>query len=204
MIIYLMIKSSITVNVKLNGTVLWLAFMLWSCGGMQIDSTQTKGVDLKKYKTYAWGKPGDPAHDPNHQAGQSNKKMYSGLILKLANDELLKKGFVLDTLQPDAIFVFNSRVEERISYSQGNVNTGYGYDGIGYYGGGYYTPVGVGRSSQHAYEEGMLYVDMLDTKTRTPLWGGWAKKKLTAKSDVEADVRAAVKQIFNQLHVDHQ
>jgi hypothetical protein len=188
---------------KMNGTVLFLAFILAACGGMQIDSTQTKGVDLKKYKTYAWGKPGDPAHDPNHQTDQSSKKRYSGLILKLANEELLKKGFVLDTLQPDAIFVFNSRVEERISYSQGNVNTGYGYDGMGYYGGGYYTPVGVGRSSHHAYEEGMLYVDMLDTKTRTPLWGGWAKKKLTAKSDVEADVRSAVKQIFSRLKVHH-
>ncbi len=188
---------------KMNGTVLLLAFFLVSCGGIQIDSTQTKGVDLRKYKTYAWGKPGNPEHDPNQEVRKDNKKPYAGLIKRLANEELLKKGFVLDTLQPDAIFVFNSRVEERITYSQGNVNTGYGYDGMGYYGGGYYTPVGVGRSSHHAYEEGMLYVDMLDTKTRTPLWGGWAKKKLTAKSDVEADVRSAVKQIFSRLKVNH-
>lgn len=189
---------------KMNGTVLFLAFIFGSCGGIQIDSTQTKGVDLKKYKTYAWGKPGNSDHDPNQEIRKDNKKPYAGLIKRLANEALLKKGFVLDTLQPDAIFVFNSRVEERISYSQGNVNTGYGYDGMGYYGGGYYTPVGVGRSSQHAYEEGMLYVDMLDTKTRTPLWGGWAKKKLTAKSDVEADVRSAVEKIFNQLKVQHK
>ncbi len=124
--------------------------------------------------------------------------MYTGLIRRLADAELLKKGFVLDTLQPDAIFVFNSGVEERLSYSKGNVATGYGYDGYGYYGGGYYAPVGVGRSSQHNYEEGMIYVDMLDTKTRVPLWGAWAKKELTAKSDVEADVRAAVKQLFQR------
>jgi hypothetical protein len=183
---------------NINGTVLLLAFILNSCAGIQIDSTQAKGVDLKKYKTYAWGKPGDSSHETS-----KGKKVYAGLIRKLANEELLKKGFSLDTLNPDAIFVFNSGVEERLSYSQGNVNTGYGYDGYGYYGGGYYAPVGVGRSSQHNYEEGMLYIDMLDTKTRVPLWGGWAKKKLTAKSDVEADVRAAVKQIFARLHVQH-
>jgi Domain of unknown function (DUF4136) len=188
---------------KMNGTVLLLTFILISCGGIQIDSTQTKGVDLKKYKTYAWGKPGDPDHDPNREPRKESKKMYTGLIKRLATAELLKKGFVLDTLKPDAIFVFNSGVEERISYSQGNVNTGYGYDGYGYYGGGYYSPVGVGRSSQHAYEEGMLYVDMLDTKTRQPLWGAWAKKKLTAKSDVEADVRSAVEKIFSRLKVQH-
>jgi Domain of unknown function (DUF4136) len=189
---------------RLNGSVLLLAFIVGSCGGIKIDSTQTKGVDLKKYKTYAWGKPGDADHDPSHEARKDNKKVYAGLIKKLANEELLKKGFVLDTLKPDAIFVFNSGVEERVSYSQGNVNTGYGYDGFGYYGGGYYSPVGVGRSSQHAFEEGMLYVDMLDTQTRVPLWGGWAKKKLTAKSDVEADVRSAVKLIFKQLKVQHK
>jgi hypothetical protein len=128
----------------------------------------------------------------------------AGLIKQLANEELLKKGFVLDTLQPDAIFVFNSRVEEQISYSHGNVNTGYGYDGYGYYGGGYYSPVGVGRSSHHEYEEGMIYIDMLDTKTRVPLWGGWAKKKLTANSDVKKDIQSAVKLIFNRLKVEHK
>jgi len=199
-----MMKLSVICFTKLNGTVLLLAFILVSCGGIQIDSIQTKGVDLKKYKTYAWGKPGDSDHDPNHDIRKGGKKMYTGLIKRLANEELLKKGFVLDTLKPDAIFVFNSGVEEKVTYSQGNVNTGYGYDGYGYYGGGYYSPVGVGRSSHHEYEEGMLYIDMLDTKTRVPLWGGWAKKKLTAKSDVEADVRSAVKLIFNKLHVQHQ
>jgi len=193
----------------MNGTVLAIAFILGSCGGIQVDSSITKGVDLKKYKTYAWGKPGDSDHDLNQEGAKASKKVYAGLIKQLANAELLKKGFVLDTLKPDAIFVFNSGIEERVSYSQGNVNTGYGYDGSGYYGGGYYgrgyyTPVGVGRSSQHAYEEGMLYVDMLDTKTHVPLWAGWAKKKLTAKSDVEADVFSAVEKIFNTLHVQHK
>lgn len=197
-------KFNICFLPRMNGSVLLLLFILTSCGGIQIDSTQTKGVDLKRYKTYAWGKPGDADHDPNQETRKDSKKVFAGLIRQLANDELKKKGFELDTLKPDAIFVFNSRVEERISYSQGNVNTGYGYDGYGYYGGGYYSAVGVGRSSQHAYEEGMLYIDMLDTKTRTLLWGGWAKKKLTSKSDVEADVRSAVHKIFNQLNVQHK
>ncbi len=199
-----MMKLTFVGFAKMNATVLVLAFILGSCGGIQIDSTQTKGVDLSNYKTYAWGKPGDSDNDPNREPRKESKKMYTGLIKRLATDELLKKGFVLDTLKPDAIFVFNSGVEELISYSQGNVNTGYGYDGYGYYGGGYYSPVGVGRSSHHAYEEEMLYVDMLDTKTRTPLWGGWAKKKLTAKSDVEADVRSAVEKIFSRLKVQHK
>jgi hypothetical protein len=76
---------------------------------LQVDSSQTKGVTLEKYKTYAWGKPGDPDNDPNYRPGKESQKMYGGLIKRLVDEELLKKGFVLDTLQPDAIIVFNSR-----------------------------------------------------------------------------------------------
>ena len=195
---------------KVNGIILLLAFIFSSCGGIKIDTTKTKGVDLKKYKTFAWGDPGDPNHDPSTQPLKGKaKKMYSGLILKLANAELLKKGFVLDTLKPDAIFVFNSGLEERVSYNQANVNTTFGYDGIGYYsygyyGGGYYSGGGGGRTSMKEYEEGMVYFDMFDAKTRAILWGGQAKKKLTAKSDVEKDIHNAVKQLFSQLPVQHK
>jgi hypothetical protein len=198
-------KFNVVSVAKIGGIAFLLVFVLASCGGIKIDTTQTKGVDLKKYKTFAWGDPGD--HDPK-QTSNGKKKMYTGLIRKLAQAELLKKGFVLDTIQPDAIFVFNSGLEERVEYSQANVNTGYGYDGIGYYsygyyGGGYYSGGGGGRTSRKEYEEGMLYFDMFDAKTRAILWGGQAKKKLTAKSDVEKDIQKAVKQLFSQLRAKH-
>lgn len=191
--------SYVNYMLKLNGTVVFLAFMIISCSGIKIDSTQSKGVDLKKYKTFAWAKP----EDPNHES-RKDDKVYSRLILELANAELLKKGFVLDTLQPEAIFIFDTRVEEQMSYSKGApAYTGYGYDGFGYYG-GYYSPATSSHVSQKEYEEGMLYIDMLDTKTRVPLWGGWAVAKLTAKSDTEKIVRTAVKSIFARLHVQHK
>lgn len=185
----------------LNRSVVLLVFVLGSCSGIKIESTQTKGVDLKKYKTFAWAKP----HDPDHES-RNDDKLYSKLILELANAELLKKGFVLDTLQPQAIFLFDTRVDERVTYSQAppaNAGySGYTYGGYGYY----YTPIPVssGHVSQHEYEEGMLYVDMVDAKTRVPLWGSWATAKLTAKSDVEQDIRTAVKSIFTRLKVTHK
>lgn len=204
-----MIRFNLTCLVKRNGIVLLLIFILASCAGIKIETTKTKGVDLKKYKTFAWGDPGDPGHVATKESNKANKKMYSGLIRKLATDELLKKGFVLDTLKPDAIFVFNSGLEERVSYNQANVNTANGYDGIGYYSygyynGGYYSGGGGGRTSRKEYEEGMIFFDMFDAKTNAILWGGQATKKLTAKSDVEKDIHNAVKQLFSQLGVRHK
>jgi hypothetical protein len=131
--------------------------------------------------------------------------MYGGLIKRLVDEELLKKGFVLDTLQPDAIIVFNSRVEENLSVSHSNITEADYYGGgFGYYSGGYYSPARVAGANQKIYEEGMLYVSMIDTKTREPLWGGWAKKKLTPKTDVEAVIRSAVKSIFSRMKVEHR
>jgi Domain of unknown function (DUF4136) len=184
---------------KLNASVVLLALLISSCAGIKVDSNQSKGVDFKKYKTFAWVRP----EDPNHES-RKDDKVYSRLILELANAELLKKGFVLDTLNPEAIFIFDTRVEAEISHSQGQPTyNGYGYDGYGYYGGYYYTPT-ASHVSQKEYEQGMLYIDMLDAKTRVPLWGGWASAKLTAKSDVEKDIRVAVKSIFARLNVMHK
>lgn len=186
----------------LYSIILLLAGVSSSCQGVRTYSTQSKDVDLKNYKTYAWIKPSDPDGD-----FRRDDKIYSKLILELANNELLKKGFVLDTLQPQAVFTFDTRVHEQSSYSQGalpNAGLGYAYGGYGYYG-GFYAPIPVSSgASRHEYEEGLLYIDMFDAKTRVPVWGGWAKAKLTAKSDVEADVRKAVKDIFVRLHVRHK
>lgn len=181
---------------------LLIMLLIVSCSGIKTYSTQSKDADLKKYKTYAWVKPGDP--DSEYR---KDDKIYSGLILELANEELKQKGFVLDTLQPEAVFAFDTRVSEQVNYNVGappTVGVDFGYTGYGYYG-GYYTPVPVsGSIRREEFEEGMLYIDMFDAKTKVPLWGGWAKAKLTAKSDVEADVRSAVKQIFMRLNVKHK
>ncbi len=172
--------------------IVLVGLLLLSCsGGLKISSNLSKGVDLKKYKTFAWSKPQDQDHE-----SRKDDKMYSGFILRLANEELLKKGMVLDTLNPDAIFIFDTRVEEGMTYSRGVPEyTGFGYNGFGYYS-GYYTP---GHVKQSETETGMLYIDMLDAKTKIPLWGGWAEKKLSAKSDGEAIVRSAVKGIFSRM-----
>jgi hypothetical protein len=69
-----MINQSILNNSTFKSSVLCLALVLGSCAGLQVDSSQTKGVTLEKYKTYAWGKPGDPDNDPNYRPGKESKK----------------------------------------------------------------------------------------------------------------------------------
>ncbi len=69
--------------------------------------------------------------------------------MQLSNEELQKKGFVLNTDQPDAVFIFDTRIEDRITYSQTpQVSVGFGFGGPGYYG-GFAAPVAGGDIVQN-------------------------------------------------------
>jgi hypothetical protein len=171
-----------------------------SCsGGIQSHSYKTKGVDLKKYKTYAWVKPQNENEDV-----RKDDKLYAELILKLCNDELKKKSYALDVEQPDAVFLFDTRVEDRVSYTQSpQVSVGIGFGGPGYYG-AMYAPVTPTEYVPHNYQQGVLFIEMYDTKTQQLLWRGWAEDKLNYKTDIERTVRMAVKHIFMRLPVKHK
>lgn len=177
-----------------------IMLLLSACsGGIQSYSYKAKGVDLKKYKSYAWAKPAD-AEDEKRK----DDKIYGGLILQLSNEELQKKGFVLNTDQPDAVFIFDTRIEDRITYSQTpQVSVGFGFGGPGYYG-GFAAPVAGGDIVQNVTQQGMLYIEMYDTQTKKLLWRGWAQEEITYKNDIEADIRTAVKHIFMRLPVKHK
>jgi hypothetical protein len=169
-----------------------------STGGLQSYSRKTPGVDLKKYKTFAWAKPQDADAE-----GRKDDKIYGPLILQLSNDELVKKGFILDTEDPDAVFIFDTRLEQRVAYSQTpQVSVGFGFGGPGYYG-GFAAPVAGGQVVQENYVEGMLFIEMYDRRSGQLLWKGWAQEQIDYRNDVESDVRTAVKHIFMRLPVKH-
>ena len=181
--------------------VLLSSFLFVSCAttGVHTYSQKTKGVDLKKYRSFAWAHPRGSEGD----AKQADK-LYGNLILQLSNDELLKKGFVLDPQSPDAVFIWDTRLEERVALSQApQVSVGFGFGGPGYYG-GFAAPVAGGQIVQKNFTEGMLFIEMFDTQSGQLLWKGWAQEQITYANDVESDIRTAVKHIFMRLPVQHK
>jgi hypothetical protein len=190
----------ISISSLKRGLSITLFILMVGCsGGIKTSSSTTKGAELNKYKTYAWIKPGNPEDE-----SRKDDKLFSALILETANIELQKKGFKLDPENPEAVFVFDTKVEERITTTQNPYTyTGFGYGGAGYYG-GYYPQVSGGQFVAHETVEGMLFIEMYDTKTQHLLWRGSAKEEITQKNDVEADVKKAVKQIFIRLPVKHK
>lgn len=179
---------------------LLLSFGLFSCGTiMQTYSYKAKGVDLDSYKTYAWVNL-----DRLEEANKQGQKRYARYILDLANEELQKKGFKLDVENPDAVFQFDTQIENRVKYSQSpTVSVGVGFGGPGYYMGGS-VPVSGGQVTQSSYEEGVLSIEMFEPKTGKLLWRGWAQEEISFETDLESDLRMAVRNIFMKLPVKHK
>lgn len=192
-------RSSTIKPIKLLVALIIFLAIISCTPGIQSYSTKAKDADLKKYKSYAWIMPTEA-----DTVNQKDDKIYAALILALANEELAKKGFILNTQDPDALFIFDTRVENRVSQSRTpQVSVGIGFGGPGYYA-GVSGPVAGGQVVEKYYEEGMLMIEMFDTKTQQSLWKGWAQKQLTIESDTEDDIRMAVKHIFMRLPVKHK
>jgi hypothetical protein len=87
---------------------------------MKIFSHYEKGTDFKKYKTYAWISPYDTI------VGEHRKnKPYGHFIMKTVDAQLAKKGMTTDTLNPDVVFMFDTKHEETTEYKEsGSVYVG--------------------------------------------------------------------------------
>jgi len=176
-----------------------LIILTYCSESLQTFSDRDTSIDLQKYKTYAWIAPGDTVLNARRK-----DKLFGGYIVRVSDEELKKKGLTVDTSHPDAVFMFETQVEDRVEYSQTpSVSVGVGYGGPGYYVGGS-VPVAGGDIKTTQVQDGMLSFTMYDTKTGNVLWTGGTRETLTNSVDVEDVIKKAVKQIFFKLPIRHK
>jgi len=177
---------------------------LASCSqAIQTSGSKTPGVNFADYKTYAWIAPGDTAL--NHRR---DDKVYAGVIEHSANEVIKKKGMTIDNQNPDAVFMFDTFMDEKTEYRQSPTTTasfGFGGYGYGYGGPGYYVGTGVpiygGEMTPISVNEGTLMYFMYDRKTGKLLWKGSSTQKVTGKTNIESAIKKATKFIFATLSI---
>jgi len=153
-------------------------------------------TDFTKFKTYAWLAPGDSVLNRYR-----SEKLYAGTITYAANNELKSRGLKMDTLRPDAIFVFNTQVHEITSYSQSpTLSVGVGVAGPGYYVGSS-VPVAGGEITATTKEDGILSYDMYDTSTGKLVWTASTEKTFKMSDDIQKLLNDATKNIFKKLPI---
>jgi hypothetical protein len=177
--------------------VLLIAITFCTTTSAQVFSDRDKNVDLHSYKTYAWIAPGDSVLN-RHRAD----KVFGGFIMHIVNQELKAKGMAVDTIRPAALFVFHTKVEDKIKYSQSpTLSVGVGFAGPGYYAGGM-APVAGGKISESPYQKGYISFEMFDTKTGHLIWTGGDKRDFAAhKDDIQKLITSSVKKIFKKLPI---
>lgn len=184
---------------KSNIGILLITFGVLSCltvRSQSVTSDYDNQLDFKKVKTYAWLAPGDSVLNRHRR-----DKLYGGYIMYTANQELTARGLTMDTLNPDAILVFYTSVQEITEYSQSaTLSIGVGVAGPGYYVGGS-APVAGGKITATTVEDGTLKFVMYDTRTKKMAWAGMANKRFSLTDDVEKMITYYTAKIFKKFPV---
>ena len=170
-----------------------VTMLLSKVDAQSVVSDHSTSTDFKKFKTYAWLAPGDSVLNRYR-----SDKLYGGYIVYAANKELANRGLKVDTLRPDAIFVFYTSVEEITTYSQSAIlSMGVGVAGPGYYVSGS-APVAGGKITASTEEDGMLKYVMYDTQTSDMVWTGMIEKRFKLTEDVEKIIGDYTIKIFKK------
>jgi hypothetical protein len=176
-----------------NGICLLLVLFSMVTQAQKVSSDYDSKADFTKYKTYAWLAPGDSVLNRYRY-----EKVYGGYITYLANQELKGRGMKIDTLMPDAIFVFDTQVQEITQYKQGaTLSLGVAVAGPGYYAGGS-APVAGGKITASTVEDGILKYAMYDAQTRQLIWSAQMEKTFKMADDIEKMIKEGTEKIFKK------
>lgn len=162
------------------------ALALAGCATMQVGTYATRGLDLRQYRIYAWGpseslSTGDPRLD--------NNEFFDARVRMQVDRQLATRGFEKNaSASPDLLVHYHASVSQQIDVR--NLDPEYGYcddEDCGPY----------------VYDAGTLFVDLIDARTNTLLWRGWAEGSMDRAIDnqawMEETIDEAVGRILQRL-----
>ncbi|KAB8151727.1 DUF4136 domain-containing protein [Kordia sp. TARA_039_SRF] len=162
--------------------------LITSCISVRVVADYDQEADFKTYKTFAFYKTGiDQA-----EISDLDKKR----ILRSIENEMVAKGFVKSD-NPDLLVNIMTKANKRVDL---NNNWGWGFGGWGWgwnpwiWGGG-------GMQTVRTRVEGVLYIDLIDTKQKELVWQGRGAGNLLNTSNIEkkeARIQEFVKEIMKE------
>ena len=151
-------------KLKLLLPVVALLLFVTSCISVRVVADYDQEADFKSYKTFAFYKTGiDKA-----EISDLDKKR----ILRSIEKEMLARGFVKSD-NPDILVNIMTKANKRINVNN-NFGWGWGWGGgLGFGGWGWNPWIWGGNSAWVTSRvEGVLYIDLIDTKKKELVWQG--------------------------------
>jgi hypothetical protein len=166
-----------------------VAFLVASCATIKVTSDYDKTAPFAGYKTYAY--------TPEALA-LAVDELNRGRLIAAVDNELSLKGFTKSD-KPD-VLIDLKLAKEKIQTATATSSGGYGGYGYGYrygWGGGFSTT----SINYDSYDEGTLFVDMIDATKLQLVWQGRGVGTLNPDASAdkrEYNIKNAVKMIFEK------
>jgi hypothetical protein len=162
---------------------LWVAV---GCATMNVNSYAERGIDLRRYRTFAWGPPdtwstGDPRLDHN--------RFFDERVRARVEEQLARGGFEKTASeQPDLFVHYHARVTQEIDIRRLDSSASY---------------CAAHDCRPFIYDKGTLFVDLVEPCTDKVIWRGWAEGSVDGVIDnqawMESRIDEAVATILAQL-----
>lgn len=149
------------------------------CAPLTVNSFVERGVNLAEYRTYAWGpsdrlETGDPRLD--------NNPFFDAAVRGAVERRLAARGLERASAAPDVLLHYHASVGQQVLIL-GERRDGYCVD-----------------CKPEVYEAGTLVIDVVDARTNTLLWRGWAEGTIDRVIDdqkwMEETIARAVERIL--------
>lgn len=166
--------------------------LIYSCSPtVKVTTDYDHSANFSEYKTFAF-------YDLKAQEGQINQ-LNVDRITKAIRSELISKGFVETTSNPDLKVNAVTILKNKTSVSANTDFYGYGgmYRPYGYWGGG--AMMGNANTTVNTYDyvDGSLIIDIVSSKTQKLVWQGIGNAQIDSKpSDPEEFVNGSIKKIL--------
>ena len=173
---------------KKNILLLLSVVLLSSCSSLKVVTDYDATVDFKKYKTFAFYKPGiDKA-----KISDLDKKR----VLRAIESELLAQGF-LKSENPDVLVSFFTKSRERVNVNQNNAGFGFGW-GMGW---NPWMMNGMNNVNVSQFTEGTLFIDFIDKEKKELVWQGigTGALRIQNREKKEARIKKFVKEIISRF-----
>jgi hypothetical protein len=159
-----------------------LAAALSGCASMTVRSYMERGVDFQRYHTYRWNQAealstGDPRLD--------NNEFFDARLRTAIDGELAAKGFAKTTADAaDLLVHYHASVTQQVDIRELDPGSRYCEEV---------------DCRPFIYEAGTLFVDLVDARTRTLVWRGWAEGSVEGVIDDQAWMEARVDEAISRI-----
>jgi len=169
--------------------------LLTSCSGIEVSQDYNMKADFSNLKTFDWHlakqkKTGDLRVD---------NPLLDSRIRQAVDSSLAQKGYQMKFKgTPDFYVGYKYAILKRIRSERVRTGIGFGFGGSGSFG-----SIGIGTGSDvREYDEGMLVIDITDTKNRKLLWRGTGTRRVfrhSSPKETTKKVNQTVEKILSQF-----